>query len=197
MGILYDQLFEQLYEKLSVMKNGINAAHVDQNYLVEVAASFPPTSVKPEHGTVRSKRAVALIAVAAGAAGLVYDNPLIDDACSVLSIFNLCTVNMDLGDIVDHVMATQKQFKVVLKRVQSENNEFFFALGNEIVETQEGGQKITEIVGVQLKLLEIESLEIKGVIAALSVPNTHLIQKVIFMQQIRDYVDHLEPCTHT
>ena len=66
-----------------------------------------------------------------------------------------------------------------------------FFLGNEIKETQESVQKITELVGGQLKLLQTELLQIKGVIASISVCNVRFTQNMIFMQQIRDYMDHL------
>ena len=191
MGTLYDQLFDQLEEKLSLIQREIDAAQTDQNQLVEVASSFLPPSIKPDHGTARSKRAVGIIAAAAGAAGLVLGSPVKDAACSALSIFSLCTDNKDLEENVDHVMATQKQFQAVLERVQTKNDENFFILGNEIKETQESVQKITEIVGGQLKLLQTELLHIKGVIASISVCNVHFTQNIIFMQQIRDYVDHL------
>ena len=191
MGTLYDQLFDQLEEKLSLIQKEIIAAHTDQNQLVEVASSFLPPSIKPDHGTARSKRAVGIIAAAAGAAGLVLGSPVKDSACPALSIFNLCTDTKDLEENVDHVMATQKQFQAVLERVQTKNDENFFILGNEIKGTQESVQKITEIVGGQLKLLQTELLHIKGVIAPISVCNVHFTQKMIFMQQIRDYVDHL------
>ena len=75
--------------------------------------------------------------------------------------------------------------------MQTKNDENFFILGNETKETQESVQKITEIVGGQLKLLQTELLQIKGVIASITVCNVHLTQSMIFMQQIRDYVDHL------
>ena len=88
-------------------------------------------------------------------------------------------------------MATQKHFQAVLERVQTKNDDFFI-LGNEIKETQESVQKITEIVGGQSKLQQTELLEIKGVIASLSVGDVHFTQNMIFMQEIRDYVDHLE-----
>ena len=189
MATLYDQLFDQLEEKLSLIQKEINAAHTGQNQLVEVASSFLPPSIKPDHGTARSKRAVGTIAAAAGATGLVLGSPAKDAACSALPIFILCTDFKDSEENVDHVMATQKQFQAVLERVQTKNDEKFCILGNQIKETQESVQKITEIVGGQLKLLQNELLEIKGVIASISVCNVHFTQNMIFMQQIRDYVD--------
>ena len=191
MGTLYDQLFDQLEEKLSLIQKEINAAHTDQNQLVEAASFFLPPFIQPDHGIARSKRAVGIIAAAAGAAVLVLGSPVKDAACSALSIFNLCTDTKDLEENVDHVMATQKHFQAVLERVQTKNDENFFILGKEIKETQESVQKITEIVGGQLKLLQTELLQIKGVIASKSVCNVHSTQNMNFMQQIRDYVDHL------
>ena len=129
MGTLYDQLLDQLEEKLSSIQKEINAAQTDQNQLVEVASSFLPPSIKPDHGTARSKRAVGIIAVAAGAAGLVLGSPVKDAACSALSIFNLCTDTKDLQENVDHVMATQIKFQAVLEKLQTKNDENFFILG--------------------------------------------------------------------
>ena len=137
MGTLYNQLIDQLEEKLSLIQKEINAAHTDQNQLVEKASSILPPSIKPDHGTGCSKRAVWIITVAAGAAGLVLGSPVKDAACSALFIFNLCTHTKDLEENVDHVMATQKQFQAVLERVQTKNNENFIILENEIKETQE------------------------------------------------------------
>ena len=134
---------------------------------------------------------MGIIAAAAGAVGLVLGSPVKDAAFSALSIFNLCTDTKDLEENVDHVMATQKQFQAVLERVQAKNDENFFILGNESKETQQSVQKKTEIVGGQLKLLQTELLHIKGVTASISVCNVHFTQNMIFIQQIRDYVDHL------
>ena len=107
MGTLYSQLFDQLDDKFFLIQKETNAAETDQNQLVEVASSFLPTSVKPEHRTARSRRAVGKIAAAAGAAGLVLGSQVKDAACSALSIFNLCTDTKDLEENVDHVMATK------------------------------------------------------------------------------------------
>ena len=71
MGTLYYQLLDQLEEILSLIQKEINAAHTDQNQLVEVASSFLPPSITPDHGTARSKRAVGINAAAIGATGLV------------------------------------------------------------------------------------------------------------------------------
>ena len=141
-GTLYGHLFDQLEQKISLLQKEINAAHTDQNQPVEVASTFLPPSLKPDHGTARSKRVVGIIAAAAAAAGLVLGSPVKDTVCPALSIFNLCTDTKDLVDNVDHIMATQKQFQAVLDRVQTKNDENFIILGNEIEETQESVQKI-------------------------------------------------------
>ena len=88
-------------------------------------------------------------------------------------------------------MATQKQFQAVLERVQTKNDECFSILGKEIKETQKSVREIMEIVGGHLNLQQTEVFEVKGIIALLSVCNGHFTQNMIFMQQIRDYVDHL------
>ena len=86
MGTLYDQLLDQLEEKLSLIQKEINAAHTDQNQLVEVASSFLPPSITPDHGTARSKCAVGIIAAAAGAAGLILGSPVKDCMFSALHL---------------------------------------------------------------------------------------------------------------
>ena len=116
-----------------------------------MASSFLPPSIKPDHGTARNKRAVGIIAAAAGAAGLVLGSTVRDAACSALSIFNVCTDSKDLEENVDHVMATQKQCQAVLERVQIKNDANFFILGNEIKETHESVRKITEITELNKK----------------------------------------------
>ena len=128
MGSLYDQLFDQLEEKFSLIRKEINAAHTGQNQLVEVASSFWPPSFTADHGTTRNKRAVGIIAVAAVSTGLVLGSPVKDAACLALSILNLCTDTKDLEENVDHVIATQKQIQTVLERVRTKNDEMFFSL---------------------------------------------------------------------
>ena len=46
-------------------------------------------------------------------------------------------------------------------------------------------------MGTQLKALEKELMEIKGVIANLPVCHRQIIHSMSFLQQIRDYIDHL------
>ena len=109
-----------------MIRKEINAAHTDQNRLVEVASFFLPPSIRPEHGTARSKRAVGIFAAAAGAAGLVLGRPVKDAACSAFSIFKVCTDTKDLEENADYVLSTQKQFQAVLERVQTKNDENIF-----------------------------------------------------------------------
>ena len=188
---LYDNLFNRLEEKLKVLENEIHAAQTDQHNLVTMASSFLPPSIHPHDAPSRGKRAIGLIAAAAGAAGLALGDPVKEAACSALSIFNLCTDTTDLQNDIDGILATQNQFQDVLQRVQTKNDEKFFLLGNEIKDTQDSVVKITKLVGTQLKALEKELMEIKGVIANLPVCNQQLIHSMSFLQQIRDYIDHL------
>ena len=109
-----------------MIQKEINAAHTDQNQLVKVALSFLPPSITRDHGTARSKRAVGIIATAAGAAGLVLASPVKDAACSALSIFNRSTDTKDMKENVDHVMAIQKQFQAVLERGETKIVQNFF-----------------------------------------------------------------------
>ena len=125
---LYDSLFNRLSEKLKLLETKIHAAETDQQNLVTMASSFLPPSVHPHGVPSRGKRAIGLIAAAAGAAGLALGAPVKEAACSALSIFNLCTDTTDLENDIDRVLATQNQFQDVLQRVQSQNDEKFFCL---------------------------------------------------------------------
>ena len=92
-----------------------------------MASSFLPPSIEPHGATSRSKRAVGLIAPAAGAAGLALGDPVTETACSALSMFSLCTETTDLENDIDRILAIQIQFQDVLQRVQTKNDEIFFA----------------------------------------------------------------------
>ena len=67
----------------------------------------------------------------------------------------------------------------------------FFLLVKEIEDTQDSVVKITKHMGTQLKAREKELLQIKGVIARLPVCNRQPIHSISFLQQIRNYIDHL------
>ena len=86
---------------------------------------------------------------------------------------------------------TRNNFQLCWKEYSQKTMKFFSILGNEIKETQESVQKKIEKVGGQIKLLQTELIEVKRVIASLSLSNVHFTQNMIFMQQIRDYVNHL------
>ena len=51
MRTFYDQLFDQLEEKLSLIQKEINAAHTDHKEPIEVASYFLPPSTTPDHGS--------------------------------------------------------------------------------------------------------------------------------------------------
>ena len=107
---LYDNLFNRLEEKLKILENEIHAAQMNQNNLVTRASSFLPPTIHPPDVPSRSKRAIGLIAAAAGAAGLALDYPVKEAACSALSIFNLCTDTTDFQNNIGGILATQNQF---------------------------------------------------------------------------------------
>ena len=179
---LYDNLFNRLEEKLKILENEIHAAQTDQHNLVTMAASsFLPPSIHPHEAPSRSKRAIGLIAAAARAAGLALGDPVKEAAWSALSIFNLCTDTADLQNDIDGILATQNQFQDVLQRIQTKNDEKFFLLGNEIKDTQDSVVKITKLVGTQLKALEKELMEIRGVIASLPVCHRQIIHSMSFL----------------
>ena len=128
MGTLYNQAFDQSHEKPSLINKEINGAQTNQNHLIEVAVSFLPHPVKPEHGTVRSKRAMGLLGAATRADGLILGNPVKDAAFSALSIFILCADNKEQKAIVEYVMATYKHFQAIFEKVQRKNDDRFYNL---------------------------------------------------------------------
>ena len=139
----------------------------------------------------RNPGAIGLNAAAAGAAGLILGVPVKDAACSALSIFSLCSNNTELEADVDNMLRQQTVFQKTLERLQNRNDEKFFLLGNEIKETQESVAKITEVVSDNLQKLDVELLEIKGVIRHLVDCNAHLAQTVNFYQQLQECNSYL------
>ena len=139
----------------------------------------------------RSPRAIGLIAAAAGAARQILGDSVKDAACSVLSIFSLCSDNTELEADVENMLKQQTVFQKTLERVQNRNDEIFFLLGSEIKETQESVAKITEIVNDNLQQLDVELREIKDVIAHLYDCNAHLAQTMNFYQQLPEYISYL------
>ena len=140
----------------------------------------------------RGRRALGLVAAAAGAAGLVFGDPVKKAACSALSIFSLCTENKALEADVDRILKKQEAMQNTLTRVQTENDRNFFLLGNEIKSTQESVAKVREVVGNQLKTLEKDLREIKGNLSQLHECSAHITMNMVYAQQVRDYVGQLD-----
>ena len=83
---------------------------------------------------------------ASGAAGPILGNPLKDAACSVLSIFKLCSDNKDLKKDISTLMAQQNSFAEAMKTVQTANDKKFVLLGSEISRTQENVKAVRDVV---------------------------------------------------
>ena len=87
-GDAYELLFNRIDEQLTILDKEVAEADKDRNRLVEIATSFlPQQSMLAGNTGSRSRRAIGLIAAAAGAAGLILGDPVKDAACSALSIF--------------------------------------------------------------------------------------------------------------
>ena len=167
-------------------------AKADRNRLVEIATSFlPQQSMLAVNTGSRSPRAIGLIAAAAGPAGLIFEDPVKDAACSALSIFTSCSDNTELEDDVDKLLQQQTVFQETLERVQNRNDENFFLLGNEIQKTQESIAQITEVVNDNLQKHDVELRAIKGVISHLVDCNAHFAQTLNFYQQLQEYISYL------
>ena len=81
-GDAYELLFNRIDEQLTILDKEIAEADKDRNRLVEIATSFlPQQSMLAGERNNRSRRAIALIAAAAGAAGLILGDPVKDAAC--------------------------------------------------------------------------------------------------------------------
>ena len=134
----YELVFNQIDERLTILDKEIVEAKTDRNRLVQTATSFLPQQLMLAGNTgSRSPRAIGLIAVAAGAAGLILEDPVKDAACSALSVFSLCSDKTELEADVDNLIQQQTVFQKTLARVQTRNDEKFILLGNEIQETRE------------------------------------------------------------
>ena len=81
------------------------------------------------------------------------------------TFFHNCTDTTDLENDIEIISVTQNKFQDNLQRVQMKNDEMFFWLSNEIKDTQDSVVKITKLVSTQLKSLEQDLLEFKGVIS--------------------------------
>ena len=152
----YELLFNRIDEQWTILDKEIAEAKADRNRLVEIATSFlPQQSMLPGKTGSRSRRAIGLIAAAAGAAGLILGDPVKYAACSALSIFSLCSDNTELKADVENMLKQQTIFQETLERVQNRNDENFFLLGNEIEETQESVAQIIKVVSDNLQKLDV------------------------------------------
>ena len=175
----YELIFNRMADQLKILEKVIAEAKADQNRLVETATSFlPQQSMLAGNTGSRNPRAIGLIAVAAGAAGLILGDTVKHAACSALSIFNLCSDNTELEADVENMLKQQTVFQKRLERVQNRNDEKFFLLGNEIIETQESVAQITEVVSDNQQKLDVKLREIKEVISHLVDCNEHLASTV-------------------
>ena len=186
-GDAYELLFNRIDEQLTITE-----ADKDRNCLVEIATLFlPQQSMLAGDRKNRSRRAIGLIATAAGAAGLILGDPVKDAACSALSNFSLCSDNTEIEADVENMLKQQTVFQKTLERVQNRTDENFFLLGNEIKETQESVAKTTEIVNDNLQKLDVELREIRDVFAHLYDCNAHLAQTMNFYQQLQEFINYL------
>ena len=104
-GDAYELLFNRIDEQLTILDKEIAEADKYRNRLVEIATSFlPQQSMLAGNTGSRSRRAIGLIAAAAGAAGLILGDPVKDAACSALSIFSLCSDNTELEADVENML---------------------------------------------------------------------------------------------
>ena len=134
--IVYELLFNRMDDQLKILEKERAEAKADRNRLVEIATSFLSQQSMPAGNTgSRSPKAIGLIAAAAGAAGLILEDPVKDAASSALSIFSLCSDKTELEADVENMLKQQTVFQKAIERVQNRNDENFFRLGNEIKET--------------------------------------------------------------
>ena len=108
----YELLFNRNNEQLTILDKEKAEADKDRNRLAEIATSFlPQQSMLAGERNNRSPRAFGLISAAAGAAGLIFGDPVKDAACSALSIFSLCSDNTELEADVDNMLKQQTVFR--------------------------------------------------------------------------------------
>ena len=116
----YELLFNRIDEQWTILDKEIAEAKAERNRLLEIATSFlPQQSMLPGKTGSRSRRAIGLIAAAAGAAGLILGDPVKYAACSALSIFSLCSDNTELKADVENMLKQQTVIQETLERVQN------------------------------------------------------------------------------
>lgn len=188
----YGLLLKQLNERIHLIKLELRSAQTDQAGLEEVTKSFlPPLRQRAEHDKPRKKRFVGAIAAIAAGAGLVLGDPIKDAACSAVSIFNLCDDNSELSRQVDDVLTTQEQTIETLKRVQAENDDNFFILGNEVQKTTAKVKEIRNTVNENLQTLNQRMNDIKGDLAELKTCIMRQNLHSTLLQEIRNFISDM------
>ena len=87
---------------------------------------------------------------ASGVAGLLLGNPIRNAACKTFSIFSLCSDNSVLKNNVRNLLQRQVTFEKSLHRFQEANDEKFFHLGTEIVDTQKSVEALRDVIDARL-----------------------------------------------
>ena len=144
-------LAESIEYRVNLLLKEHKAIAGDHLELLRVAEYFapPPTKQnedKEQTGHSWQRRLILALMAAFGAAGIILGNPLKDAACSVLSIFKMCSDNKDLKKDISTLMAQQKSFAETMKTVQTASDKKFVLLGSEISKTQENVKAIRDVV---------------------------------------------------
>ena len=154
----YGLLMTQLKNRVELIK-----LEVKQDKLADVMKSFLPKQYQRDVATLpRSKSFFGAIAALAAGAGLVLRDPLKEAACTAISIFNLCHDTSSLSQEVDQILKTQEETIATLQRVQSDNDENFFLLGNEVRATQQNVKNLLDAVNDHLHVLHDRITGIQG-----------------------------------
>ena len=188
----YTLLLEQLETRVRFLQLELAAATEEEATLMEVARSFIPPSMKQDSAPKRQRRAICAIAAIAAGAGMILGEPVKEAACTALSIFNLCRNDDALSKDVDQIMTKQKTIIETLQRVQSQNDQNFFLLGNEIKGTQESVTNLRDKVGERFQQIEYYLVNATRYLTGSSLEcDKVIVRHIHLLQYIRNYIYQL------
>ena len=140
----------------------MSASVKNQNGLSEITKSFLPQIHRREEASVkRTRRFIGAVAAIGAGTGLILGDPIKDAACTALSIFNMCKNNSQLSRDIEAAMDTQQQTISTLQRVQANNDDNLFLLGNEVKETKHNVKQISHQVNEHLQTLDVRMRTIR------------------------------------
>ena len=106
----YESLTHQLENRINMVKREISASVKAQNGLSEKTKSILSQLHRTGDAFIKqSRRFIGAVAAIGAGAGLILGDPIKDDACTTLSIFNMCNDNSQLSPDFEALMDTNSK----------------------------------------------------------------------------------------